>query len=131
MARTSKLEKHPRELILSALQKSKQPLSAYALLDKMKPHGVQSAPIIYRALAELEKQGSVHKIHAVGAYVACNCHSDHAHPLSVLTVCNDCKTVQELHDHAVIEHLEQLRGLNVNLKETAVIELPVTCQRCA
>lgn len=131
MARTSKLDTHPRDLILSALRKSKQPMSAYALLEKMKPHGVQSAPIVYRALAELEKKGAVHKIHAVGAYVACNCHEDHEHTLSVLTVCHDCKSVNELHDHAVIDHLQQLRALNVNLQDTAVIELPVTCKRCA
>lgn len=106
-------------------------MSAYALLETLKPQGVQSAPIVYRALAELEKKGAVHKIKAIGAYVACSCGHDHKHSLSVLTVCHDCKTVKELHDHAVIDHLQQLRALNVNLQDAAVIELSVTCKRCA
>lgn len=131
MARISKLKTHPRDLIISSLRKVGQPMSAYALLEALKPHGVHSAPTVYRALAELEQKGTVHKIHAIGAYVACNCHDDHEHPLSVLTVCHDCKTVNELHDHDVINHLQQLRALKVNLQHAAVIELPVLCKRCA
>jgi Fur family zinc uptake transcriptional regulator len=131
MPRTSKLAVHPRDMVLALLRKSAVPLTAYALLDKLQRKGVKSPPIIYRALAELEKQGTVHKIQAIGAYIACNCDADHTHPLSVLTVCGDCKKVSELHDHSIIQHLSKLRGMNVNLPLTAVIELPVTCQQCA
>ncbi len=131
MARTSKLATHPRDLVLSCLQTTGQPMSAYALLEKLKPHGVQSAPIVYRALSELEEKGAVHKIHAIGAYIACNNEADHKHPFSVLTICWDCKTVNELHDHAIMHHLQQLRALNVPLIDHAVIELPVACPSCA
>lgn len=131
MARPSSLPVHPRKLILGLLRKSKVPLTAYNLLEKLQSKGVKSAPIVYRALAELEGLGSVHKIQAIGAYVACDCTADHAHPLSVLTVCGDCKKVNELHDHSIIHHLAKLRQMHVNLRDTAVIELPVTCATCA
>jgi len=131
MARTSSLPIHPRQLILALLRKSKAPLTAYNLLEKLQPKGVKSAPIVYRALAELEGQGSVHKIQELGAYVACDCSADHQHPLSVLTVCGDCKKVSELHNHAIIRHLTKLRQMQINLRNSAVIELPVICNQCA
>lgn len=131
MARPSKLTVHPRELVLNALRKSKVPLSAYDLLDKLKPHGINGPPIVYRALETLLARGVVHKIHATGAYIACNCDDNHSHELSVLTICRSCKKVSELHDHAVIHHLEKLRRMQVNVPENAVIEIPVMCPACA
>lgn len=130
MARTTKSDMHPREMVLRLLRKSREPLTAYGLLDKLHEKGIKSPPIIYRALADLEKQGAVHKIHSVGAYVACNCHTDHTHSLSVLTICKGCKRVTELHDHAVIDHLVKLRTLDVALAEEAMVELPVVCEEC-
>jgi Fur family transcriptional regulator, zinc uptake regulator len=131
MPRPSTQPVHPRELILNALRKSKAPMSAYDLLGTLATHGIKGPPVVYRALEHLMQQGHVHKIQAIGAYVACNCASDHSHALSVLTVCYGCKTVKELHDHTVIHHLEELRGLGVPLREHAVIELPVLCSDCA
>ena len=130
MPRPSSLAMHPREMILAVLRKNKAPQTAYGLLEKLKPKGIKSAPIIYRALAELEKLGSVHKIQAIGAYVACDCLADHHHALSVLTVCGACHAVNELHDHAVIQQIESLRKQGVRLQPHAVIELPITCNAC-
>jgi Fur family zinc uptake transcriptional regulator len=133
MGRTSKLLVHPKDMVLAALRKSSVPLTAYNLLQKLEPFGVKSAPIVYRALESLETAGEVHKIKGLGAYVACNCNEDdthHAHHISLLTVCVNCKKVNELHDHAVIHYLDGLRQLHVNLPENAVIELPVICAVC-
>lgn len=130
MPRHTQLDVHPRDLVLAALRKSKGPVTAYALLRQLKPSGINSPPIIYRALADLEKAGSAHKINALGAYIACNCAKSHTHNLSVLTVCSGCQSVTELHDHAVIGQMEALRAMKVNLAETAVIELPILCPGC-
>ena len=131
MSRATKLPVHPRTLVLELLRKSAVPVTAYGLLEQLQGKGIKSAPIIYRALAELEKQGLVHKIQAVGAYVACSCSADHTHAFSIITICSDCKQVDELHDHTIIHHLEKLKQMQVNLRPAAVIELPITCERCA
>ena len=131
MGRPSSLPIHPRKLALSELKKHRKPMSAYDLLEKLKPHGVKAAPVVYRALESLMESGDVHKIHALNTFVACNCHSDHEHSLSVLTICHDCHDVEELHDHGVIHQLESLRKRGVRLLKHAVIELPITCQSCA
>lgn len=130
MARPSSLTVPAGDLILTALRHSKKPLTAYALLKKLKKNGINSAPIIYRALAGLLRNGTVHKIKEMGAYIACNCTPDHAHSVSVLTVCGACHQVQELHDHSVIRKLESLRQCGITLQDKAVIELPITCQKC-
>lgn len=130
MARPSSLPAPAEELVLSALRKSKTPLSAYDILEKVNKFGIKSSPIVYRALEALMKNGAAHKINGLNAFVACACTADHHHDVSVLTVCKGCKRVDELHDHAVIHHLTKLRKLHVNLSESAVVELPITCEKC-
>ncbi len=131
MGRPSSLSAPASELVLKALRKSDEPMTAYTLLEKLKKSGIKSAPIIYRALESLMKEGAVHKIKELGAYVACDCSKSHSHALSVLTVCHGCHKVAELHDHAVIHQLENLRKSGIRLTEHAVIELPITCNACA
>jgi Fur family transcriptional regulator, zinc uptake regulator len=131
MGRPSSLSVPANELVLTALRAIKQPMTAYALLEQLRERGIKSSPIIYRALDSLIKEGVVHKIRELGAFVACDCSEDHHHALSVLTVCGDCRAVEELHDHAVIHQLENLRASGVRLQQHAVIELPVTCNACA
>lgn len=120
-----------RDLVLRLLRRNRRPMSAYALLEKLAPHGIKGPPVVYRALEALSAQGKVHKIQAIGAYIACNCDNSHDHALSVLTVCGDCHSVSELHDHAVMHHLEKLKSHGIALREHAIIELPVTCENCA
>lgn len=131
MGRPSSLPVHPKQLALKELKKYKKPMSAYDLLERLKPHGVNGAPVVYRALDSLMKSGVVHKIHALNTFIACNCHADHDHSLSVLTICQDCDGVEELHNHDVIHQLEGLRKKGVPLVKHAVIELPINCQACA
>lgn len=131
MARPSRLPAPAEELVLSALQTNKQPLSALAILDKVNQFGINSSTIVYRALDLLIKNGTVHKINELNSFVACNCDDDHHHEVSILTVCRDCKRVDELHGHDVIHHFSKLRSFGVNLVKSAIVELPVICDRCA
>lgn len=130
MARPSTLPAPSHELVLNALQSATGPQTAYNLLENLKKFGINSPPIVYRALERLVERGAVHRIQALNAFVACNCSHDHEHALSVLTVCGQCRQVHELHDHAVIDHLNGLRALNVALAERGVIELPIVCPDC-
>lgn len=130
MARPSSLSAPASELVLRLLHKSDKPLTAYEILDALKPEGINSAPIIYRALDSLQQEGKAHKIKELGAFVACECDKTHHHALSVLTICEDCHKVAELHDHKVIHQLENLRKSGVRIAEDAVIELPIKCDDC-
>ena len=131
MARPSSLSKPAPELVLTALKNSKEPMTAYTLLAKLKKSGINSAQIVYRALDQLVASGSIHKIKDLGAYVACDCTADHHHEVSILTVCNTCKKVEELHDHKVIHQIENLRKQGIRIASNAIVELPVVCNSCA
>ncbi len=130
MARPSKHTIPPSEMILRTLRKSKAPMSAYEILGSIRAFGVKSPPIVYRALSSLQKTGDIHRIEQLNAYVACDCTNNHTHALSVLAVCTTCQSVNELHDHAIIHHLEALRKKGLNIPDGAVMEIPVTCNDC-
>jgi len=130
MSRPSKLSASSPELVLKVLQSNVKPLSAYEILEKVKELGIKSPPIVYRALDTLMKIGKVHKINELNTFIACDCEEDHQHLLSILTICQSCNEVSELHDHIVIDHLAKLRTLNIYLANKAVIELPIMCQNC-
>ena len=130
MSRPSKLSASSPELVLRVLQSNVKPLSAYEILEKVKEFGIKSPPIVYRALDTLMKIGKVHKINELNTFIACDCEEDHQHLLSILTICQSCNEVSELHDHIVIDHLAKLKTLNIYLANKAVIELPIMCQNC-
>lgn len=130
MARPSRLPEPATTLVLNALRQGKKPLSAYALLEKLHQTGIHSSPIVYRALNALQKKGLAHKINRLNAYVACNCNHSHRHELSILTVCQQCDHVEELHQKPVIAHINALREMGVLLSPEAVVELPVICTQC-
>ena len=131
MARPSLLPVPAENLVLKTLRQSQRPLGAYEILRRLQRFGVKSSPIIYRALELLMGRGEVHKVKELNAYVACDCEPGHSHSLSVLTVCGECREVQEVHDHGVIRDLEGLRARGVPLLLDAVVELPVLCPTCA
>lgn len=130
MPRLSKLSDSSRDLVLKTLRNNEQPLSAYAILEKVQQFGIKSPVIVYRALNALIKNGKVHKINELNTFVACDYNDDHQHLLSALTICQKCNEVHELHDHGVIDHLIKLKELNINLVKQAVIELPIICSNC-
>ncbi len=131
MTRSSKSSTSSPELILKVLHKNAAPLSAYAILEKVHKFGIKSPPIVYRALNSLIESGKVHKINELNSFVACDCDDDHQHLLSILTICQNCSEVDEIHDHKITDHLTKLAAFNVNLVKQAVIELPVICNKCA
>jgi Fur family zinc uptake transcriptional regulator len=57
--------------ILSCLRKAKEPMSAYAILDRVRTAGISHPPTVYRALNELMQKGMVHRLQSRAAFIAC------------------------------------------------------------
>jgi Fur family zinc uptake transcriptional regulator len=57
--------------ILRCLRKAKEPMSAYAILDRVRTAGISHPPTVYRALNELMQKGMVHRLQSRAAFVAC------------------------------------------------------------
>jgi Fur family zinc uptake transcriptional regulator len=75
--------------VLSALRKAKEPLSAYAILDRVRVAGISHPPTVYRALNELIQLGMVHRLQSRSAFVACN-------GKAAFAICRQCEKVVEI-----------------------------------
>src|SRR6516164_6519998 len=80
--------------VLSCLRKAKAPLSAYAILDRLRVAGISYPPTVYRALNDLMELGMVHRLHSRAAFVAC----DHGscNGKAAFAICRECGTVVEI-----------------------------------
>ncbi|ODS00393.1 hypothetical protein AUC71_03415 [Methyloceanibacter marginalis] len=88
-----KLSRNQSE-ILSCLRNSGEPLSAYAILDRVRKSGISHPPTVYRALNDLMKKGMVHRLESRSAFVACGhgaCDGKFA-----FAICRACDKVVEI-----------------------------------
>ncbi len=88
-----KLSRNQSE-ILSCLRKAKEPMSAYAILDRVRTVGISHPPTVYRALNDLMQKGMVHRLQSRSAFIACGhgaCDGKFA-----FAICRQCGKVVEI-----------------------------------
>lgn len=96
-----------QSLVLSVLQSSDQPLSAYRILDRLRDEGFKAPLQVYRALKKLIEAGRIHRLESLNAFVICN-HSRHGqiHPrITAFQICEACGKVDEFHREEVEDAL--------------------------
>jgi len=122
-----KLSRNQSE-ILSCLRNSGEPLSAYAILDRVRKSGISHPPTVYRALNDLMKKGMVHRLESRSAFVACGhgaCDGKFA-----FAICRACDKVVE------ILLTDEDQGLLLGLApeeispEQVTVEIAGLCQDC-
>jgi len=129
-AGTKKRQAANHDLVLAALQKTAKPLTAYELLDRLRPNGVTAPPTIYRALDRLIEEGRAHRLESLNAFVACaHPHSQHG-GAAIFAICGDCQTVEELSGANLNKHIAAVaRNASFDLNR-AVLELHGRCRAC-
>lgn len=71
-----------QQRVLTALRQASEPLSAYALLDRLREHGFSAPMQVYRALERLANDGvGTPPCDLEDAYVPCNHHDGRQHGL--------------------------------------------------
>ena len=119
-----------QKLVLEALAGSDGPLTAYELLDRLRPAGLRAPPQIYRALDKLVALGRVHRIESRNAFVAC-CET-HQHAGAVIfAICDECGHTEEFTDDALDARLALKAGDRHFTVERSTLELHGRCSRCA
>lgn len=117
-------------LVLDKLSKAEQPMSAYTLLDELRPDGLKAPLQVYRALDKLVAQGRVHRLESMSAFVACQDPDCHVHAATVFMICEKCGRVSETVDAAVARSLTSLaRKENFGVEKMS-IELRGNCGKC-
>ena len=88
-----KLSRNQNE-ILTCLRRAKEPMSAYAILDRVRTAGISHPPTVYRALNDLMQKGMVHRLQSRAAFIACGhgaCDGKFA-----FAICRQCGKVVEI-----------------------------------
>lgn len=127
--------------IMGALDHATRPLSAYDLLDKLRPTGVSAPLTVYRALDKLVASGKVHRIESLNAFVACANGGHHRHeaheagvppaPTAVaFAICDRCGHVDEFLDAKVFAQLEAGLADRRFTPRSSAIEVHGTCGAC-
>lgn len=124
---SAKLSRNQSE-ILACLRKAKEPMSAYAILDRVRKVGISHPPTVYRALNDLMEKGMVHRLQSRSAFIACghgSCDGKFA-----FAICRDCGKVVEIpltdDDQAALLALAP----GEIVPERVTLELAGLCEAC-
>jgi Fur family transcriptional regulator, zinc uptake regulator len=118
-------------LVLSVLEKSHEPVSAYTILERLRDDGFRAPLQVYRALDKLLATGKVHRLESINAFVACS-HTDHSHSggSTIFAICESCGRVDEFHDELIGERLRIWERASGFKPEKTTIEIRGFCSLC-
>lgn len=135
--KTPQLNKNDKK-VLSALGRSEKPLSAYDILDRARSDALKAPVQVYRSLEKLSKEGLVHRIEALNAFVACSdcAHAAHEHGKHVhaehrpgFVICRDCGSVREFEDERIGRIAGEAAGEDFSV-ELVSLEVFGHCAAC-
>ena len=89
----------PRRRVLELLLAAAEPVKAYDLIARYGTDGqAAKPPTVYRALEFLERQGVVHRIASISAYVACTAEggADGLSHAAAFLICDCCGATEEV-----------------------------------
>lgn len=118
-----------RRTLLTMLLTAGRALSAYELLDLLRPEDAKvTAASVYRTLEFLMDLGVVHRLESTRSFVLCE-HPDAPHWVQFL-ICRRCGQVVEAEDEriaAATERLGQRLGFALDQR---IVELTGVCEGC-
>jgi Fur family zinc uptake transcriptional regulator len=119
-----------REQVFLLLAKHKGAIGAYDLLAQLKEIDTAAKPAtIYRALDFLSKQGFVHKIESINAFVMCHHFGDCDHPVQLL-ICDQCGHVEEIQSNNFDLALRSMADANGFTISHQIVEAHGNCKDC-
>ena len=120
-----------QSLVMGALSEAAGPLSAYAILDRLRDRGFRAPQQVYRALDKLVESGLVHRLESLNAFVACRHPGCDSHDFAAFMICENCDRVIEITDRTLARRLKRLaRDANFALTKST-IETRGLCEACA
>jgi Fur family zinc uptake transcriptional regulator len=117
-------------LVLDALTESMGPLSAYDILNRLRPDGLRAPLQVYRALDKLVERGLAHRLESLNAFVACADEQCHRKGLIAFAICDGCGKVDEFTDAVIEERLGKWAGAKGFSVERTTMEIRGKCEAC-
>lgn len=118
-----------RRRVLELVWDGHRPVGAYDLLEKLRRDRSKAAPpTVYRALDFLRKNGLIHKIESLNAFVGCGAPAlRHG---GQFLICRVCGAVAELNDATVSRRISSKASELGFEVESQMIETLGTCSDC-
>ncbi|ORE90598.1 Fur family transcriptional regulator [Aurantimonas sp. 22II-16-19i] len=118
-------------LVLETLTACDEPLSAYAILDRLRGEGVRAPLQVYRALDKLVETGLVHRLDSLKAFVACSHPHEHDGAAVVaFAICENCARVWEFSDSKIEDRFAAWAEAESFLTKATTIEISGLCASC-
>jgi len=118
-----------RETVLKLIWKNHSYVKAYDLLDELRKidHSAKP-PTIYRSLDFLMKNGFIHKIQSLNAFVGCSHPSEHDE--CYFLICKECQNIEECHSKNINEFIQSTTNTNNFSANHVTFEISGICQEC-
>lgn len=117
-------------LVLEALNDSVGPLSAYDILNRLRPDGLRAPLQVYRALDKLVERGLAHRLESLNAFVACADAHCHRKGLIAFAICDSCGKVDEFNDAVIEARLGEWAGGKGFAVAHTTMEIRGKCEAC-
>jgi Fur family zinc uptake transcriptional regulator len=118
-----------RRAVLTKLLTTGRPVTAYGLLDLVRPEDAAITPAsVYRSLDFLVEMGLVHRLDSTRSFVACE-HPEHPHAGQFL-ICRECGVVVEAEDKRIVRATAELGERHGFVLDHRTVELIGVCGTC-
>lgn len=116
------------QMLLDVLRQAEAPVSAYDLIEMLRPSAVLAPQTVYRSLDRLIETGRAHRLESLNAYVSCR-HPEH-HEATAFAICQTCRKVMEFDEKPISSHLKSWADDNDFDMTQITLELRGTCSDC-
>ena len=119
-----------QQIIFDLIDKSTEPLNAYAILFNVKKKGIKAPLQVYRALDKLVEIGKIHKIESRNAFIACHNSSWQVAKATAFSICEGCEKVTEINNSKLSKYLGNFED-NSGMKYSKYnLEFFGLCKKC-
>ena len=94
-----------QQIIFDLIDKSPEPMKAYAILFNVQKKGIKAPLQVYRALDKLVEIGKIHKIESKNSFIACQNSSCNVSKATAFSICESCEEVTEISNSKISKYL--------------------------
>ena len=129
MLKENNLSKN-QQIIFDIIDKSSEPLKAYAILFNVQKKGIKAPLQVYRALDKLVEIGKIHKIESRKTFIACQNPSCQISKATAFSICEVCEKVSEISNSKLSKYLSSFSD-NTGMKYSKYnLEFFGLCRKC-
>ena len=119
-----------QQIIFDIIDKSSEPLKAYAILFNVQKKGIKAPLQVYRALDKLVEIGKIHKVESRNAFIACQNSSCQISKATAFSICEVCEKVSEISNSKLSKYLSSFSH-NTGMKYSKYnLEFFGLCKKC-